>query len=313
LQNNGGQTQTMAPGNGSAALDQIPATGAQCPAADQRSITRPQGPACDIGAFEAKQSVTATPETLTFLSQATGSTSAAQTVTVTETGESPAVVSAVDITGPDAGDFKVASNACQTVNAGASCAMGVTFSPTAIGTRTASLTVTDTAGTQTVSLSGTGAAPGGGSTGGNGAAPTARLVSATVSGTHATLTIACGTGAGHCAVKGALTITEKLKGRKIVAVGAAGTHANAKTKSKTVTLATGSATINANASSTITLTLSKAGARLLAAHHKLKATLTVTQTGTGTSVTIATRTLTFNAVKKKKKKKRSAREAVLRG
>jgi hypothetical protein len=30
----------------------VPATGAGCPAADQRGVKRPQGSACDIGAFE---------------------------------------------------------------------------------------------------------------------------------------------------------------------------------------------------------------------------------------------------------------------
>jgi hypothetical protein len=49
---NGGPTQTMALGAGSAALDQVPASGAGCPANDQRGIGRPQGAACDIGAFE---------------------------------------------------------------------------------------------------------------------------------------------------------------------------------------------------------------------------------------------------------------------
>jgi hypothetical protein len=37
---------------GSAAINQVPATGAGCPKTDQRGVKRPQGPACDIGAFE---------------------------------------------------------------------------------------------------------------------------------------------------------------------------------------------------------------------------------------------------------------------
>jgi hypothetical protein len=48
----GGPTQTMALAAGSAAIDQVPATGAGCPATDQRGVKRPQGSACDIGAFE---------------------------------------------------------------------------------------------------------------------------------------------------------------------------------------------------------------------------------------------------------------------
>ncbi len=58
--------------------------------------------------------------------------------------------------------FAVASNTCGTsVAAGTSCAVGVTFSPTAVGSATGTLTFNDSAITspQTVSLSGTGIAP----------------------------------------------------------------------------------------------------------------------------------------------------------
>jgi len=51
LQNNGGPTQTLALQPDSAAVDQIP-VGSSCPATDQRGVSRPQGPTCDIGAFE---------------------------------------------------------------------------------------------------------------------------------------------------------------------------------------------------------------------------------------------------------------------
>jgi hypothetical protein len=52
LQGNGGPTQTMALLPGSGALDQVPLSGTGCPAIDQRGVTRPQGTACDIGAYE---------------------------------------------------------------------------------------------------------------------------------------------------------------------------------------------------------------------------------------------------------------------
>lgn len=56
LGNNGGKTQTVPLQPGSSAMD----TGedgiyALCPATDQRGLKRPQGPACDIGAFELPQ------------------------------------------------------------------------------------------------------------------------------------------------------------------------------------------------------------------------------------------------------------------
>jgi hypothetical protein len=50
LQNNGGSTQTHALLDGSPAIDAGGA--ANCPATDQRGISRPQGAACDIGAYE---------------------------------------------------------------------------------------------------------------------------------------------------------------------------------------------------------------------------------------------------------------------
>src|SRR6266850_112972 len=66
LQNNGGRTFTRAPQPGSPALD----TGgslASCELTDQRGLARPQGPACDEGAYEqfpACPTVTLTPATL---------------------------------------------------------------------------------------------------------------------------------------------------------------------------------------------------------------------------------------------------------
>jgi CSLREA domain-containing protein len=53
LQDNGGQTDTLAIAAGTPAVDA--ANGIYCPTTDQRGISRPQGPACDIGAFELEQ------------------------------------------------------------------------------------------------------------------------------------------------------------------------------------------------------------------------------------------------------------------
>ena len=51
LQNNGGPTQTIALLDGSPAINKIPASACTI-TTDQRGISRPQGPACDMGAFE---------------------------------------------------------------------------------------------------------------------------------------------------------------------------------------------------------------------------------------------------------------------
>ena len=50
LQNNGGFTETMALRPGSPAIDA--GDNSNCPATDQRGVPRPQGAACDIGAYE---------------------------------------------------------------------------------------------------------------------------------------------------------------------------------------------------------------------------------------------------------------------
>jgi large repetitive protein len=52
LADNGGPTMTMALRSGSPALDHGGTAASGCPATDQRGVPRPQGPACDIGAFE---------------------------------------------------------------------------------------------------------------------------------------------------------------------------------------------------------------------------------------------------------------------
>jgi hypothetical protein len=51
LADNGGPTPTHALVPGSPAIDAAP-VGPDCPSEDQRGIARPQGAACDIGAFE---------------------------------------------------------------------------------------------------------------------------------------------------------------------------------------------------------------------------------------------------------------------
>jgi hypothetical protein len=91
---------------------------------------------------------------LVFGNQALGTTSAAQLVTVTNNQANPLAVSSIVATG----DFAQKNNCGSTVVAGGKCKVSVTFTPTVVGTRTGSLTITDDAGSspQIVSLSGTG-------------------------------------------------------------------------------------------------------------------------------------------------------------
>jgi hypothetical protein len=102
---------------------------------------------------------------LNFSSQVSTTTSAPLTVNLQDTGNAPLVISSVAITGTNAGDFVIASgnNTCTgTVAVSGSCSVGVAFAPTALGSRSATLTFTDnaTGSPQSVSLLGTGVAAG---------------------------------------------------------------------------------------------------------------------------------------------------------
>ncbi len=105
--------------------------------------------------------VSLVPGSLTFASTTQGSTSTAQTITVTSMGPGTLHISSVLLGGANPGDFQI-SNACSgAYPAGASCGIGATFSPLGAGLRSATITINDDApdSPQSVQLTGTGAAP----------------------------------------------------------------------------------------------------------------------------------------------------------
>jgi trimeric autotransporter adhesin len=100
-----------------------------------------------------------TPASMTFASTMVGLTSAAQTITVTNTGTTAVSVRSYTFTGSDASDFSLTAKTCSTsLAAGASCTLTIAFKPIAAGAATASLVATDSASSspQTVPLTGTG-------------------------------------------------------------------------------------------------------------------------------------------------------------
>lgn len=102
--------------------------------------------------------VTFSPTALAFIGQAVGTTSSAQTVTLTNSGNATLDVTSIAINGTNADDF-AETNACPaTLPPATNCAISVAFTPSAEGTRSASLSVTDNAAgsPQSVSLRGTG-------------------------------------------------------------------------------------------------------------------------------------------------------------
>jgi hypothetical protein len=114
------------------------------------------------GGGTATPSLTASPAGLTFAGTTVGSTSAAQTTTVTNQGTAAAAISSVTASG----DFARTSTCGTSLAVGASCTVSVTFTPTATGTRTGGVSIAsnDPAGPLTVALTGTGNAPSGGGT-----------------------------------------------------------------------------------------------------------------------------------------------------
>lgn len=104
--------------------------------------------------------VTLTPPSLTFTDQAIGTTSASQSVTVANSGDASLFINGVAMGGANPADFGNANDGCSglTLAPGTSCSVSVVFSPTASGTRSGSLVITDNAANspQAVSLTGTG-------------------------------------------------------------------------------------------------------------------------------------------------------------
>src|SRR5439155_14993623 len=80
---------------------------------------------------------------LNFGTVAIGATSGTKTVTLTNVGTTTLTISGIAITGANAGDFAQTHTCGSSLAAGASCAISVTFKPTASGTRTAVLSVSD--------------------------------------------------------------------------------------------------------------------------------------------------------------------------
>ncbi len=110
----------------------------------------------------AATTISVSPTSLTFASQALNTTSTAQTATITNTGSGAVTISSIAATGTNAGDFSVSNNCNGSVAVSSMCTVSVTFKPTAPGARSASVTITDnaTGSPQSITLSGTGAAAG---------------------------------------------------------------------------------------------------------------------------------------------------------
>jgi len=116
---------------------------------------------------------------------------------------------------------------------------------------------------------------------------TTSIAHARVSGTTASVKITChGTAGAKCKLKLTLSVTETVKGGKVI-----GVSATTKKTHKVVVLATASVKLTTGANKTYKLKLNSAGKQLLSSHRKFKAKLVASVA----NETIATQTLTFRA------------------
>jgi hypothetical protein len=100
------------------------------------------------------------PASLSFPSQGVGTSGTPQTVTLSNSGSSPVNIWQMALRGANAADFSKSTTCGATLAAGNNCGITVTFTPSAAGTRSASLLISEDGGgsPQSVSLSGIGSA-----------------------------------------------------------------------------------------------------------------------------------------------------------
>src|SRR5579864_2362913 len=89
--------------------------------------------------------VSLSPATVNFANQLLGTTSPPVPITLTNTGTGALVIASISFSGANATDF-TEKNTCQAPTApAATCLINVTFAPTAVGARTANMTIADNA------------------------------------------------------------------------------------------------------------------------------------------------------------------------
>jgi hypothetical protein len=101
---------------------------------------------------------------LAFGNLSLGQTSGIQTLTILSNGGQALSLNSLAITGANPGDFAIASSTCQVpgvLQPGTSCSVLISFTPSAAGSRSAALTITDNASppSESAQLNGTGLAP----------------------------------------------------------------------------------------------------------------------------------------------------------
>jgi FG-GAP-like repeat/Abnormal spindle-like microcephaly-assoc'd, ASPM-SPD-2-Hydin len=118
------------------------------------AVGNPQSVALKGTGVTSGPNTTLSPTSLTFTTQLVGTSSPAQSVTLTNYGETTLNITSITTSG----DFSQTHTCGSSLATGASCTVSVTFKPTQRGTRTGTLSITDNApgSPQTVSLTAAG-------------------------------------------------------------------------------------------------------------------------------------------------------------
>jgi hypothetical protein len=216
------------------------------------------------GTISPSAGVSLNPGSVSFGNQNTGTTSSAHTVTLTNSGTLALSISSIALSGTNASDFAQTNNCPASLSAGASCTINVTFTPGALGTRSASLTVTDNAAgsPQSVALSGTGATQ----------APAVTLNPTSVNfGNQST---------GSTSSAQTITLTNSgTSPLTITSIALSGTNASDFAQTNTCPASTSTLAANGTCSISVTFTPGSTGART--------ASLTVTDNAAGSPQSVA--------------------------
>lgn len=147
---------------GSLALGAGTTSNGPVPTYDIDGKIRPNPPS--IGAYEVSSgtggtpAVSLNPTSISFGNSIITTPTSATQVTLSNTGSASLTITSIVISGTNSGDFSQVNGCGSSVAANANCTISVTFTPIALGARSASLVITDNApgSPHTVPLSGTG-------------------------------------------------------------------------------------------------------------------------------------------------------------
>jgi hypothetical protein len=278
---NGGPAPTMALQPGSAAIDRVPIM--QCPVTtDQRGVSRPQGSACDAGAYEVAapnvaslHATSTSPTTGTVTATINPNLTPHDTLVTVRYGTTAAYGSSTAPQDIGAGGTPVSFSA----NLGG-LAPGTTYHYDIVAVNGDGTTVSPDATFTTILAT----------------APT--ITKSSTTGPRLTLTLGCsgGTSGSRCAGPIALTSKVTSQGKSVVAVSATTTKTKPKPKkggkpkkvTKTMTVGKGTYSVVTGHTATVHLKLNATGMKLLSQFYKLPVKVTLG----GTAST--TKTMTFS-------------------